>query len=171
MRAVERRYRQHVEDRKVDVVDDYQIEDDKRAIREWQFQFREQDENYQRDERRYQIRRGTGKRYEDIVAARVAEIHWVYLHGFCPAEVNDKQHQQADWVDVRGGIERQASLHFRRIIAQRVGNTSVRPFVYCHCDDDAGQSGNKMRQETANISKQSKHLRDRDQFEILRSCW
>ena len=73
MRAVERRNRQHIENREVYVVDDYQIEDDERAFAQTDLEFHEHDENNQRGERRNQIRRGTGERNQNIIAARVAK--------------------------------------------------------------------------------------------------
>ena len=52
VRTVKRRNRQHVENREVDIIDDYHLKNDDKPFRHWQIEFNHNDEQNREDKRR-----------------------------------------------------------------------------------------------------------------------
>lgn len=146
MRAVERRQRDQVENRKVDVVDDDELQDlvhaDGRTPRDMMIR----EEHDERQECRHEVCGGPGQRNEDIVAARILEVAGVDDDRLRPAEAHEKQHDEADGVDMCDRIERQAAHHARRRIAEGVGRARMRIFMDDHRDDEARDACDDIQQ-------------------------
>lgn len=146
VRAVERRQRNHVEDREVDVVDDDELEDLVDADAQVAHRALDDEQGDEREEGRHEVGKRPCERDEDVVAARLLEVARVDDDGLGPAEAHEEQHDEADRVDVRGRVHRQAPHEERRPVAQGNGDARMRVLVDDHRDDQARDAGDEVEQ-------------------------
>lgn len=146
VRAVERRQRDHVEDREVDVVDDDELEDLVDADAQVAHRALDDEQRDEREEGRHEVGKRPCERDEDIVAARLLEVARVDDDGLGPAEAHEEQHDEADRVDVRSRVQRQAPHEERRPVAQGNGDARMRVLVDDHRDDQARDAGDEVEQ-------------------------
>ena len=144
-RAVERRQGNHVEDGKVDVVQDDEMQDHRQGRRRKEMELDKDDFNDQGDESRDQVGHGTSQGYTNFPFPPVPEIADLDRNRLGPAELGDEQHDQADRVDMSHRVQRKAPHQTRRIIAHPVCHLGMGVFMDDHGDEQAGNPGNNRK--------------------------